>query len=322
MTRVVVDPVTRVGGHLRVEAEVERRSRERRLGLGHVVPRDRVDPARPRCARRVAARPARVRDVHRRPRAGVGARGRERARAGDPQERAAGAQPDGGHDVRPGPRRSASTCASCPTGPTPPAALDADPAATSAFARSLSDWPNSGADYFAARAGHASRHWSSPAAGPFANGYWGHPAYRLPPETSLLLYGPLPRGARLAAPDRAHAHHPGRQEPAPADVPRRRHGHRARVGRADPAVAGEHPWRRARTRRRRSAPTGLADIDALLDDATRFVNKVFVPDVLAVAAHYPEWERSAGASATTCRSASSRPMTSDRAAAASCRAAG
>jgi hydrogenase large subunit len=31
--------------------------------------------------------------------------------------------------------------------------------------------------------------------GIFTNGYWGHPAMKLPPEVNLLAVGPLPAGA-------------------------------------------------------------------------------------------------------------------------------
>jgi Ni,Fe-hydrogenase I large subunit len=54
------------------------------------------------------------------------------------------------------------------------------------------------------------------------------------------------------------------------------------------APNGEHPSTR------HSPPPlsqeALADIDALLSDAARFVDGAFVPDVLTIAAHYPDWQ--------------------------------
>ncbi len=65
-------------------------------------------------------------------------------------------------------------------------ALKADPAETAAIAKSLSDWPLSSAAYFA---GVQKKLKDSIAYGQysiFTNGYWGHPAYKLPPEVNLL----------------------------------------------------------------------------------------------------------------------------------------
>lgn len=65
-------------------------------------------------------------------------------------------------------------------------ALSADPASTSDLARSISDWPNSTPEYFAAVKDRLNTFVSSGQLGLFANGYWGHPAYKLPPEGNLL----------------------------------------------------------------------------------------------------------------------------------------
>jgi Ni,Fe-hydrogenase I large subunit len=65
-------------------------------------------------------------------------------------------------------------------------ALKADPAATSAMAQAISDWPKSSAVYFAAIQAMLQRFVSSGQLGPFANAYWGHPAYKLPPEANLM----------------------------------------------------------------------------------------------------------------------------------------
>ena len=65
-------------------------------------------------------------------------------------------------------------------------ALKADPKETAAIAKSLSDWPLSSATYFA---GVQKKLKDSIAHGQysiFTNGYWGHPAYKLPPEVNLL----------------------------------------------------------------------------------------------------------------------------------------
>ena len=65
-------------------------------------------------------------------------------------------------------------------------ALKADPAQTSAIARSISDWPNSSDGYFKDVQTKVKNLVDSGQLGIFANAYWGHPAYRLPPEVNLL----------------------------------------------------------------------------------------------------------------------------------------
>ena len=171
----------------------------------------------------------------------------------------------------------------------PAAALTADPAATSAFASSISDWPNSGSDWYAAARDRLAALVQPGASGPFANAYTGHPAYRLPPEASLLLYGhylealdwqrqlvrirtilggksPHPQtylvGGMAMAPEWG-----GPTRPSPDEHPSARH--------SPPPLS----------------QIGLADIDALLTTAALFVNSVFEGDVLTVAAHYPEWQQ-------------------------------
>jgi [NiFe] hydrogenase large subunit/hydrogenase large subunit len=65
-------------------------------------------------------------------------------------------------------------------------ALSADPSATSALARSISDWPNSSPTYFTDVKNRLGGFVNSGQLGLFANGYWGHPAYRLSAEANLL----------------------------------------------------------------------------------------------------------------------------------------
>jgi len=65
-------------------------------------------------------------------------------------------------------------------------ALKADPAATSALAQSISKWPKSSPGYFSDLQKRLTRFVESGQLGIFANGYWGHPAYKLPPEANLM----------------------------------------------------------------------------------------------------------------------------------------
>ena len=65
-------------------------------------------------------------------------------------------------------------------------ALSADPKATSTLAQSISDWPLSSPGYFRDVQGRLKRFVESGQLGPFRNAYWGHPAYKLPPEANLM----------------------------------------------------------------------------------------------------------------------------------------
>ena len=65
-------------------------------------------------------------------------------------------------------------------------ALRADPAATSTLAQSLSPWAKSSPGYFKDIQTRLSNFVGSGQLGPFRNGYWGHPAYKLPPEANLM----------------------------------------------------------------------------------------------------------------------------------------
>lgn len=66
-------------------------------------------------------------------------------------------------------------------------ATKADPGATSALAQSLSSWPNSSPGYFADLKKTLLGLFESGQPGIFRNGYWGNPAYKLPPEANLML---------------------------------------------------------------------------------------------------------------------------------------
>lgn len=65
-------------------------------------------------------------------------------------------------------------------------ALEADPAATSALAQSISDWPNASAAYFTSVKERVQSLVNSGQLGLFANAYWGHNTYSLPPEANLM----------------------------------------------------------------------------------------------------------------------------------------
>ena len=65
-------------------------------------------------------------------------------------------------------------------------ALKADPKATSQLAQSISSYAKSSPGYFADVQKILKGFVDGGQLGIFGNGYWGHPAYRLPPEANLM----------------------------------------------------------------------------------------------------------------------------------------
>ena len=151
-------------------------------------------------------------------------------------------------------------------------ALDADPAKTSALAQSISDWPKSSEDYFKIVKDKLAGFVKSGQLGPFANAYWGHPAYKLPPEANLMAVAHY-----LEALDwqrdviRAHALL-GAKNP---------HLQTYLVGGMATPIDPSSQWAI-------NADT-IAQIQGMFARAKEFVDKVYLPDVLAVAPFYLDW---------------------------------
>jgi hydrogenase large subunit len=65
-------------------------------------------------------------------------------------------------------------------------ALKADPRGTSELAQKISNWPLSSPGYYRDLQTRLKKFVDSGQLGPFRNAYWGHPAYKLPPEANLM----------------------------------------------------------------------------------------------------------------------------------------
>ncbi len=150
--------------------------------------------------------------------------------------------------------------------------LDADPKATSALAQSISKWPNSSPGYFADVKGRIKKFINSGQLGIFANGYWGSPAMKLPPEVNLLAVAHY-----LEALDwqkeivKVHTILGGKN-PHPHFV----------VGGMGSTININGAGASINT-------DSLDHIHKLLVNAKRFVNEVYLPDLLAIASFYKEW---------------------------------
>ncbi|HXV86571.1 MAG TPA: nickel-dependent hydrogenase large subunit [Gemmatimonadales bacterium] len=150
-------------------------------------------------------------------------------------------------------------------------ALSADPAGTARIARQISPWPLNSETYFREVQDRLKKFVAGGQLGIFTNGYWGHPAYKLPPEVNLLAVAHY-----LEALDwqrdviRLHTVFGGKN-PHPNFL----------VGGMASAINLEDTATINAER--------LTDIQAMITKARRFVEEVYWPDVLAVAGFYKEW---------------------------------
>jgi Ni,Fe-hydrogenase I large subunit len=152
------------------------------------------------------------------------------------------------------------------------AALKADPSKTAALAQSISDWPLSSVKYFAGVKERLQSFVQRGQLGPFANAYWGHPAYRLPPEANLMATAHY-----LEALDwqrrfiRIHAILGGKNPHLQSFLV---------GGMATPVDPDSQNSLNAGT---------IAALTSLIAEGRDFVTRVYVPDVLAVASFYKDW---------------------------------
>ncbi len=164
-------------------------------------------------------------------------------------------------------------------------ALQADPVKTAALAQSLSDYPRSSPGYFAEVKDKFARFAASGQLGIFANGYWGNPAYKLPPEANLMaLAHYLDALAWQREVAKLHAVFGGKN-PHPNFV----------VGGAPTAIsvspAALHNGMTAGVGATAVNMTGLEIVQHVIREIRRFVDQVYLPDTLAIAGFYKDWFR-------------------------------
>ncbi len=150
-------------------------------------------------------------------------------------------------------------------------ALKADPTKTSAIAQSISSWPKSSPKYFADVQRRIAAFVQSGQLGIFANGYWGHAAYKLPAEVNLLGVAHYLEALEWQKEIvRVHTIFGGKN-PHPNYL----------VGGAACAVNLDDANALNAER--------LAYVGQLFEDAMAFINQVYIPDLLAVAGFYKDW---------------------------------
>ena len=158
-------------------------------------------------------------------------------------------------------------------------ALKADPAKTSQLAQSISDWPTSSTKYFKGVQDRVSALVANRQLSLFGSGYWGHPGYRLPPEANLMAVAHYLEALVFQKEFiRIHAVLGGKNP----------HLQTFLVGGMATSLDPDEP----------GATVNLERIDFLLQvarTAAGFVSQVYIPDVLAVAGFYRDWfERGEG----------------------------
>jgi hydrogenase large subunit len=150
-------------------------------------------------------------------------------------------------------------------------ALKAKPEDTSRLAQSLSAWPMSSPAYFAGIQSRVKAFVESEQLGIFANGYWGHSAYKLPPEVNLLGVAHYLEALQWQKEIiKIHAIFGGKN-PHPNYL----------VG-GVPCSINTEEVNAINTER-------LNQVARLIGEAVTFVEQVYLPDLMAVAGFYKDW---------------------------------
>jgi hydrogenase large subunit len=156
-------------------------------------------------------------------------------------------------------------------------ALKANPNRASRLAQSISDYPSSSSEYFSAVLSRLTALANSGQLSLLASGYWGHPAYRLTPEENLI----------------AVAHYLDALE------------WQRDVIRIHAVLGGKNPHPQTFVVGGMATPIDLNSPHAInperfdflrarLQTMRSFVEQVYIPDVLLVASAYPEWTKIGG----------------------------
>ena len=155
-------------------------------------------------------------------------------------------------------------------------ALSADPKETSTLAQSISTFPKSSPGYFADVQQRVKTLVESGQLGIFANAYWGHPAYKLPPAANLMAVAHYLEA--LAWQRRVAELHAifGGKNPHPNFV----------VG-GSPVGISVHEGEGTGTTAVNTI--GLARVAQIIAEMQSFVAQVYLPDTLAIASFYKDW---------------------------------
>lgn len=145
-------------------------------------------------------------------------------------------------------------------------ALKADPAKTAALADNVSNAPMGGAVYYKAVQQRLQTFVDSGQLGPFSNAYWGHPAYKLPPEANLMAAAHYIEALKL----------------------------QARTARMHAIFGAKNPHLQSLvvggvTCVKDLTPDRIAEFLYMWKETQEFIQNVYIPDLLAVASFYKDW---------------------------------
>jgi [NiFe] hydrogenase large subunit len=144
-------------------------------------------------------------------------------------------------------------------------ALSADPVKTASLSENVSGRPGT-AEYFRTVQDKLKTFVNSGQLGPFNNAYWGHPAYQLPAEANLMAASHYLEALKLQAKAaRMHAIFGGKN-PHPQSLV---------VGGV--TCIGD------------LTPERLDEFYGIWKETKDFVDQVYIPDILAVASFYKDW---------------------------------
>lgn len=156
-------------------------------------------------------------------------------------------------------------------------ALKADPKKTAQLQQSISDWKYSSEDYFRTVQNKVAAFANTGRLGPFGNAYWGHSAYKLPPEANLMAVAHYLEALNLQKEIiKIHAIL-GSKNPHPQTF----------------LVGGMSIPVDPHSQNAINADK-IAEINKYIAMAKEFVEQVYIPDVLAVAPAYLEWANYGG----------------------------
>jgi hydrogenase large subunit len=155
-------------------------------------------------------------------------------------------------------------------------ALKADPKATSALAQSISNYARSSPGYFTEVQDRVKKWVESGQLGIFANAYWGHPGYKLPPEANLMAVAHYLDALAWQREIVKLQTIFGGKNPHPNVL----------VGGA-PSAISVHSG--AGTGSTAVNEVGLQKVAEIIEQMRNFVDQVYLPDVLAIASFYKDW---------------------------------
>lgn len=158
-------------------------------------------------------------------------------------------------------------------------ALKADPKATSELAQSISNHANSSPGYFASTQKRVKEFVESGQLGIFANGYWGHSAYKLPAEANLMAVTHYLEALEWQRDVARILTIFGGKNPHPNFL----------VGGVPSAISVDVEAKSGISGATSVNMNGLLDVQNIIHKMQKFVDEVYVPDTIAIAGFYKDW---------------------------------